>query len=117
MPYPKPKPPRYKLQVQEDENDPRLWHDVRKPDGKNEGAHFGAGGPKNGQTPEPVLMYMPRGEDNSASSQAFLSGEAWPSLKGDGNLVHLSSGGGDLPSDTGGRRLRGGGFAILQCRS
>ncbi|MBP6785843.1 MAG: heme-binding domain-containing protein, partial [Verrucomicrobiales bacterium] len=62
--------------------------------GKNEGAHFGAGGPKNGQTPEPVLMYMPRGEDNSASSQAFLSGEAWPSLKGDGNLVHLSSGGG-----------------------
>ncbi len=33
MPYPKPKPPRYKLQVQEDENDPRLWHDVRKPDG------------------------------------------------------------------------------------
>jgi len=33
MPYPKPKPPRFKLQVQEDENDPRLWHDVRKPDG------------------------------------------------------------------------------------
>jgi hypothetical protein len=33
MPYPKPKPPRYKLQVQEDETDPRLWHDVRKPDG------------------------------------------------------------------------------------
>lgn len=34
MPYPKPKPPRYKLQVQEDETDHRLWHDVRKPDGK-----------------------------------------------------------------------------------
>lgn len=33
MPYPKPRPPRFKLQVQEDENDPRLWHDVRKPDG------------------------------------------------------------------------------------
>ncbi len=33
MPYPKPKPPRYKLQVQEDEADPRLWHDVRNPDG------------------------------------------------------------------------------------
>jgi len=33
MPYPKQKPPRFKLQVQEDENDPRLWHDVRKPDG------------------------------------------------------------------------------------
>ena len=62
--------------------------------GKNEGAHFGAGGPKNGQPPEPVLMYMPRGEDNSASSQAFISSEKWASLKGDGNLIHLSSGGG-----------------------
>lgn len=62
--------------------------------GKNEGAHFGAGGPKEGGTPEPVLMYLPRGEDNSASSQAFVSGEQWAALKGDGNLVHLSSGGG-----------------------
>jgi azurin/sugar phosphate isomerase/epimerase len=60
----------------------------------NLGAHFGAGGPKNGQPPEPVLMYMPRGEDNSASSQAFITGEKWASLKGDGNFVHLSSGGG-----------------------
>lgn len=62
--------------------------------GKNEGAHFGAGGPKDGGTPEPVLMYLPRGEDNSASSQVFVSGEQWAALKGDGNLVHLSSGGG-----------------------
>lgn len=62
--------------------------------GKNEGAHFGAGGPKNDQPPEPVLLYLPRGEDNSASSQAFISGKEWDSLKGDGNLVHLSSGGG-----------------------
>ncbi len=62
--------------------------------GKNEGAHFGAGGPKKGQPPEPVLMYMPRGEDNSASSQAFITGDKWASLKGDGNFVHLSSGGG-----------------------
>ncbi len=60
----------------------------------NLGAHFGAGGPKNGQPPEPVLMYMPRGEDNSASSQAFISGDQWASLQGDGNLIHLSSGGG-----------------------
>jgi azurin len=60
----------------------------------NLGAHFGAGGPKNGQLPEPVLMYMPRGEDNSASSQAFITGEKWASLQGDGNFVHLSSGGG-----------------------
>lgn len=34
MPYPRPKPPKFKLQVQEDENDPRLWHDVHAPDGR-----------------------------------------------------------------------------------
>ena len=34
MPYPKPLPPKFKLQVQEDESDHRLWHDVRAPDGK-----------------------------------------------------------------------------------
>jgi azurin len=62
--------------------------------GQNEGAHFGAGGPKNGQAPEPVLLYLPRGEDNSGSSQVFIEGEKWASLKGDGNLIHLSSGGG-----------------------
>lgn len=33
MPYPKPRPPRFKLQVQEDETDHRNWHDVRAPDG------------------------------------------------------------------------------------
>jgi len=33
MTYPKPKPLRYKLQVQEDETDPRRWHDVRATDG------------------------------------------------------------------------------------
>ena len=67
----------------------------------NLGAHFGAGGPKNGQPPEPVLMYLPRGEDNSASSQAFISEAAgtaaphsWAALKGDNNFIHLSSGGG-----------------------
>lgn len=60
----------------------------------NLGAHFGAGGPKDGKSPEPVLMYMPRGEDNSASSQVFITSEKWASLKGDNNLIHLSSGGG-----------------------
>jgi azurin len=67
----------------------------------NLGAHFGAGGPKNGQPPEPVLMYMPRGEDNSASSQVFIpdavgttASHSWAALKGDNNLIHLSSGGG-----------------------
>lgn len=34
MPYPKPRPPKYKLQVQEDETDHRLWHDVSTPEGK-----------------------------------------------------------------------------------
>jgi hypothetical protein len=34
MPYRKPPPPQFKLQVQEDETDHRLWHDVRAPDGK-----------------------------------------------------------------------------------
>ena len=62
--------------------------------GRNEGAHFGAGGPKNGQPPDPVLLYLPRGEDNSGSGQAFVTGGAWAGLKGEGNLVHLSSGSG-----------------------
>lgn len=61
---------------------------------QNLGAHFGAGGPKDGKPPEPVLMYMPRGEDNSASSQVFITSEKWAALKGDNNLIHLSSGGG-----------------------
>ena len=34
MPYPKPRPPKFKLQVQEDETDHRLWHDVSSPGGK-----------------------------------------------------------------------------------
>ncbi len=33
MPYPKPRPPKFKLQVQEDEADHRLWHDVLSPEG------------------------------------------------------------------------------------
>ena len=61
---------------------------------RNLGAHYGAGGPKNGQSPEPVLLYLPRGEDNSASSQIFITGEKWAALRGDQNFIHLSSGGG-----------------------
>ena len=34
MPYPKPRPPKFKLQVQEDEADHRLWHDVLTPEGR-----------------------------------------------------------------------------------
>jgi len=62
--------------------------------GRNEGAHFGAGGPKKGQPPEPVLLYLPRGEDNSGSGQAFVTGGAWADFQGEGNLIHLSPGSG-----------------------
>ncbi len=62
--------------------------------GADEGAHFGAGGPRDGKAPHPVLLYLPRGEDNSSSSQAFVTGSQWAALKGDHNFVHLSSGGG-----------------------
>jgi hypothetical protein len=34
MPYPKPRPPKFKLQVQENETDHRIWHDVFSPEGK-----------------------------------------------------------------------------------
>jgi len=34
MAYPKPPPPKFKLQVQEDESDHRLWHDVLTPEGR-----------------------------------------------------------------------------------
>ncbi|GAA5136998.1 hypothetical protein GCM10023213_12980 [Prosthecobacter algae] len=60
--------------------------------GKNEGAHFGAGGPKNGQPPEPPLMYLPRGEDNSSGGQCFITGQPWSALKGEGNFAHFSPG-------------------------
>jgi azurin len=61
---------------------------------QNRGAHFGAGGPRNGKPPEPVLLYLPRGEDNSSSSQAFIQEGIWAGLRGDANLIHLSAGGG-----------------------
>lgn len=63
---------------------------------QNLGAHFGAGGPKDGTPPEPVLLYLPRGEDNSASSQVFITSDKWAALKGDNNFIHLSSGGGSV---------------------
>ncbi len=62
--------------------------------GKDEGAHFGYGGPKGGQSPKPPLLYLPRGEDNSSAGQVFLGDAAWPALRGAGNLVHLSFGAG-----------------------
>jgi len=62
--------------------------------GKDEGAHFGYGGPKAGQAPKPPLLYLPRGEDNSSAGQVFLGDAAWPALRGAGNLVHFSFGAG-----------------------
>lgn len=58
---------------------------------RNLGAHFGAGGPKKGDLLLPLLQ-LPRGEDNSSGGQVFLSESGWPSLRGDGNLVHFSFG-------------------------
>lgn len=60
--------------------------------GVNQGAHFGAGGPKDDTGPEPPLMYLPRGEDNSSGGQSFVSGSAWEALRGEGNLIHTSPG-------------------------
>ncbi|HEY1081400.1 MAG TPA: DUF6797 domain-containing protein [Prosthecobacter sp.] len=60
--------------------------------GKNQGAHFGANGPKNGQPPEPPLMYLPRGEDNSSGGQCFIPEGVWKELRGEGNLAHFSPG-------------------------
>jgi azurin len=62
--------------------------------GKKNGLHFGARGLQGGQLREPPLLYLPRGEDNSSGGQAFVTGAAWEPLKADGNLVHLSTGGG-----------------------
>ena len=62
--------------------------------GKDQGVHFGYGGPKNGAAPKAPLLYLPRGEDNSSAGQVFLSESAWPALRGAGNLVHLSFGAG-----------------------
>jgi azurin/sugar phosphate isomerase/epimerase len=56
------------------------------------GAHYGAGGPRNGLPPEPPLLYMPRGEDNSSGGQTFIKSKVWQPLAGAGNLVHLSPG-------------------------
>ncbi|MDZ4288566.1 MAG: LamG-like jellyroll fold domain-containing protein [Prosthecobacter sp.] len=60
--------------------------------GKNEGAHFGSGGPKKGLPPEPPLMYLPRGEDNSSGGQCFLTNDHWWPLRGQGNFAHFSPG-------------------------
>lgn len=54
--------------------------------------HFGHGGPRRGQPPEPPLVYLPRGLDNSAGGQAWIPEGAMGPLGG--QLVHLSYGAG-----------------------
>ncbi len=60
--------------------------------GFSEGAHFGWGGPKDGRAPTPPLIHLPRAEDNSSAGQVFLGAGRWPSLAGQGNLLHFSFG-------------------------
>jgi azurin len=64
--------------------------------GFNEGAHFGAGGPRDGKAPTVPLLQLPRGEDNSSSGQVYLGDDAWPKLSGKGNLLHASFGTGSV---------------------
>lgn len=64
--------------------------------GFNEGAHFGAGGPRDGKAPTVPLLQLPRGEDNSSSGQVYLGDDAWPKLSGQGNLLHASFGTGSV---------------------
>jgi azurin/sugar phosphate isomerase/epimerase len=60
--------------------------------GFSDGAHFGWGGPKDGKPPTPPLVHLPRGEDNSSAGQLFLGTGRWPTLAGEGNLLHFSFG-------------------------
>jgi len=56
------------------------------------GEHFGYGGLKDGKTPTPPLVYLPRGIDNSAGGQVYIAGERWGPTQG--RMVHLSHGAG-----------------------
>ena len=60
--------------------------------GRNEGTHFGAGGPRKGVATTLPILQLPRGEDNSCGGQVFLSENNWPALRGDGNFLHFSFG-------------------------
>jgi azurin len=60
--------------------------------GRNEGAHFGAGGPRKDRANTLPLLQLPRGEDNSCGGQVYLSDRQWPDFQGNQNLIHLSFG-------------------------
>ncbi len=52
--------------------------------------HYGYGGPKNKKPPELPLFYLPRGLDNSAGGQVYVSSDRWGPMQG--QLVHTSYG-------------------------
>ncbi len=54
------------------------------------GAHYGYGGPRDGQPPDLPLVYLPRGLDNSSGGQVFVPDDRFGPLKG--QLIHLSFG-------------------------
>ncbi|MCS7469934.1 TIM barrel protein [Stieleria sp. ICT_E10.1] len=54
--------------------------------------HYGYGGPRDGQTPQLPLAYLPRGLDNSSGGQVFVDSDSWGPLSG--QLLHFSFGAG-----------------------
>lgn len=57
------------------------------------GAHYGYGGPKDGQPPARPLLYLPRGEDNSIGGSCFVdrhAGPLWELWRG--AIITLSTG-------------------------
>lgn len=75
-------------------------------------AHFGANGPHKGQGTSQPLVFLPRGEDNSSGGQTFITGEAWSTLRGEGNLVHFSPGAGSAFLVLRSREAGNGGAAL-----
>ena len=51
---------------------------------------FGYRGPRNGQVPSLPMVYLPRGVDNSAGGQAYISSNQWGPVQG--RMVHTSFG-------------------------
>ncbi|APW63165.1 DUF6797 domain-containing protein [Paludisphaera borealis] len=56
------------------------------------GNHFGYPGPKDDRAPEPPMVYLPRGIDNSSGGAVEVTSDRWGPLNG--NLVHFSYGAG-----------------------
>lgn len=82
---------------------PEAIYDVADP------PFFGYRGPRNGQVPSLPLVYLPRGLDNSAGGQVYISSDKWGPLQG--NMVHTSFGTGShflLLRDEVGGQLQGG---------